>query len=998
MTLAPRHEIRAPQAATENLTWVGTGYGQTSQWCVDDAILYQYYANVVTFASIRAIAQDIASLDFRAGSDPDEPENFDKSAPLAQLLGPEPGSPNPEMSAAELWHYTVASWYLGGFYAWELELVRGKKDVAAIWPLVSKCVKPIPSQTPGRYFDGIEYTVRNTKVTYNNDNSVYDWNKSQDDIRQAETPLIPAQLAISVMAMQDTYDYAFLRNDARPAAVIVHEGFSVRAERDAWRERFMMDHQGPENAGKIHWVETSEGGATPKDAFDVKQLGLSQADAEFIARYNQKLRDVVMAFGVPMSRLGDSSERTFSNADKEYEIYRKNVLAPLAKRLASGINRKLAPKIGKEVGWFDLTPFEVMEANNRIVTIGIPELLKHKVIKFNEGRMAIGLKPVDGGDRFITDEELALFQQGAAALIAQAAPIQRTEKNPEELEVGKEIEPPPTPEPVQPASNAGGTAAADAPPQDGAGPVPKEQRSRGPLLEQRSIKAYKKFDKRVRGHEATFESKLQEVFDKQLKITLSRLEGKRGRKYLAETRASVADTSQVFDHEFWQQETAQALLTQYGDIYVDAVGDLIAQLDIAFDVSDPHAQDFINARANQLAWNVTDTTYKDIQAQLAEGAANGESIPTISDRIKNLFAQTYKNRAKTVARTEVISAYNGSAHDKITNTPDDGIVMMEWLATPGTRTRHTHREANGQRVPPNSMFTVGGHAMAYPGDPSGPAREVVNCRCTLLLLTPEELGQTRSKSEQRSNPVGYNQYKHMTGGGEVPSHVAAREAFAATPEGHVKDKPGDLGSPEADTIYGTIIGDSSPEMRALESAANARRADWASNGTDEQKLAAEVAGKWTHTSNDRRKEILSNDKEMIKRVGEVTTRNDVDLYRGVALGGSSKKKKTVSAAIHALKPGDTLPDFSLASFSESAAHARTFTRGSERDQEVMFKIKPGGARALSLSEVSRSPAEQEWVTSGKFKVTGFSEHVMNATTRGGVVKQYATKIIEIEQI
>jgi hypothetical protein len=35
-------------------------------------------------------------------------------------------------------------------------------------------------------------------------------------------------------------------------------------------------------------------------------------------------------------------------------------------------------------------------------------------------------------------------------------------------------------------------------------------------------------------------------------------------------------------------------------------------------------------------------------------------------------------------------------------------------------------------------FSVGGASMAYPGDPSGPPKEVVNCRCTIAHLTPQE--------------------------------------------------------------------------------------------------------------------------------------------------------------------------------------------------------------------------------------------------------------------
>ena len=86
-----------------------------------------------------------------------------------------------------------------------------------------------------------------------------------------------------------------------------------------------------------------------------------------------------------------------------------------------------------------------------------------------------------------------------------------------------------------------------------------------------------------------------------------------------------------------------------------------ARFGISFDVAAKWVADFIEARANKLAGQVTQTTYEAIQAALNEGVAVGESIDDLAGRIRTLFAQTYASRAETVARTEVISAYNGAA-------------------------------------------------------------------------------------------------------------------------------------------------------------------------------------------------------------------------------------------------------------------------------------------------------------------------------------------------
>lgn len=790
-------EARAPAAATVMTRWLNMALAQAPDWSVEQAIHYMYLANVYVYAAVRAIAQDVASLDFRAGVDPDEPENYRKDARLAQLLGPEPGSPNEEMSSTEFWQFTTAQYLLGGAFCWEIETEARSTTPFQLWPLMTQFVKPIPSKDPSRYFSGVEYAVRGKSIKFNNDRVIYHWRKGQKDVRQPESFLEPALYAVNVMIMQDRYDYSFLKNDARPAAVIVHEAFATRLERDQWRQNFVDTHAGPENAGRIHWVEASEDGAPPKDAFAIQTLGLSQQDAEFIARYDQKIRDVVVATGVPMSRLGDSSERTYANADKEYEIYRKNTLIPIAKELASVVNRKLAPRLdsGRYVGWFDTRPFEQLEASQKIMGGGIPELLKHRVVKINEARGAIGLKPVDGGDRFLTDEELALLQNGAAAQLGQT--IKVTEKDPENLKVSSEELEPDEPEEVKTEpgleDSAQDEAEDSAESEDGApasGAGGRGQRARRSEREQRQVAHYKKFDKKVKTLELKFEARFNALLERQLKITLDRLEGKRGRKLLAEL-VSPAETraagTGIFDPAFWETATQAEFVELYSEVFGVAAEAVYEQLGLAlsFDVDAPYAKDFIQARAKQLAGNVTQTTYDAIKDQLLQGAAEGEDIPTLAKRIRGLFQQTYAKRAETVARTEVISAYNGSTFQQAIELGSDVVAAQEWISTPGSRTRPSHRAAGGQAQLIGQPFSVGMVALMYPGDPSGPGKEVINCRCALGLLTPEEARERGLETrEARANPTGYNQYKKAPGG----ELAAAQDSWRENP-------------PDADVMY-----------------------------------------------------------------------------------------------------------------------------------------------------------------------------------------------------
>ena len=69
----------------------------------------------------------------------------------------------------------------------------------------------------------------------------------------------------------------------------------------------------------------------------------------------------------------------------------------------------------------------------------------------------------------------------------------------------------------------------------------------------------------------------------------------------------------------------------------------------------------------------------------------------------------------------------------------DVVAGAEWIAARDSRTRDSHGLADGQVVPIGQSFSVGGVFLAYPGDPAGPAKETIRCRCAVAYLTPEEM-------------------------------------------------------------------------------------------------------------------------------------------------------------------------------------------------------------------------------------------------------------------
>lgn len=132
----------------------------------------------------------------------------------------------------------------------------------------------------------------------------------------------------------------------------------------------------------------------------------------------------------------------------------------------------------------------------------------------------------------------------------------------------------------------------------------------------------------------------------------------------------------------------------------------------------------------------SDVLWEQARAQLLTGFELGESIEELRDRLMQVPGLSAA-RATTVARTEVVSASNAGSTSLVLEMGFKG--TKTWLATEDERTRPTHVMAEGQTVDLRASFDVGGAPLLFPGDPSGPPEEIINCRCTTTYDLEDEM-------------------------------------------------------------------------------------------------------------------------------------------------------------------------------------------------------------------------------------------------------------------
>lgn len=145
---------------------------------------------------------------------------------------------------------------------------------------------------------------------------------------------------------------------------------------------------------------------------------------------------------------------------------------------------------------------------------------------------------------------------------------------------------------------------------------------------------------------------------------------------------------------------------------------------------------------------ITDTTIEVLRGIIATGLTPGEDgFRRTTDQIAAELADTYdswmfkpgftdlpgtiESRAYRIARTELGMAMN-TGHDLGARQAADefGLEMEKgWASARDDRVRDSHAALHGEFVPMDEAFSNG---LMYPGDPDGPAEEVINCRCVLV--------------------------------------------------------------------------------------------------------------------------------------------------------------------------------------------------------------------------------------------------------------------------
>lgn len=152
-----------------------------------------------------------------------------------------------------------------------------------------------------------------------------------------------------------------------------------------------------------------------------------------------------------------------------------------------------------------------------------------------------------------------------------------------------------------------------------------------------------------------------------------------------------------------------------------------------------------------------DLLKRKITAQISRGVATGMSYSQMAQQLAG-YTKTGYNNAVRITRTEGHRIQQKSTMDACYAARERGAdVVKQWDATMDANTRESHQMVDGEVRALDEKFSNG---LMYPGDPSGSAAEVINCRCVLLQRAKWALDQKElDRLKERASFYGLDKTK-----------------------------------------------------------------------------------------------------------------------------------------------------------------------------------------------------------------------------------------------
>lgn len=619
-----------------------------------------------------------------------------------------------------IFRYRLSSQLLMSSRGAFVERVRGRDGgVIALHLLPPQHTRPIPD--PRKFVSGYEVDMRNgTKMTLKPEDVIWIRRPHPLDPYLSITPMEAAGVAIEIENLAKLYNRNYLLNDGRPGGLIVVRGEIDDDDKDELKNRFRGNLS---RTGAVTVLSADDG-------VDFVDTSASPRDAAYTQMRQITKEEILSAFGVPESAIGNAAGRTFSNAGEELRVFWMETMLPHLDMIARAFDEL------DERHYIDFDTSSVP-----ILIIAKQERQRYLMDEFQQGLISVN-EYRDGTGKKKVESELAdsLLQNPNQTPIANTEkPFKPEEQQPVDMAAGTPAPAGPpglpvtSPEaPPLPGEAPAATEVAPLSPETGTAPVPEGALSaqQGPM-EYKSEELFDEWDTKAEQDSDRWTEILdrafERYFERQQRVVLEKASGAKSRKALI---SGSLDADQIFDTDVWTKQLTDDIRPMLKAIATDAVALSAQRRGMPPDVEEADVEKIIDEQMQRVQ-KANNTTKEEIIAALLIAMSLGDDedrLSMLKAALVAIFANLLGKRKRVIAEQEAQSAYNAG-------TFLGGIRMggatKTWITRRDSRVRGEHVLLHGKTVDIKDGFSVEDTTLRFPGDPLAPPNLTINCRCRL---------------------------------------------------------------------------------------------------------------------------------------------------------------------------------------------------------------------------------------------------------------------------
>ena len=352
--------------------WSPAGYGE-------------YYArSSPVHAAVRVLAEAVSRPKLEVWQRSSLAADFEPAGsqhPMQRILD----RPNRFWSSGELWRAVESRLALWG----SSFIAIGRDERGApteLWPLPSHQVRAL-FDDDDRLVRGFVHETIDGSTAYLPEDIV--WFRRFNPMKPLAgmSSVAPARAAIDMGSEALRFNRRFFLNSASPSDLVmtmdsVPTSEQIEAFYDAWSVRLR-------DAGTLHRPLVLSPG------MDVKRLGMTHRDMEFMAALEWSVEEVKRSFGVPKVFLSEFEDATLANVRTMEQFLWRNTIIPELRMLEDGLNLHLASQFAEFPGElqarFDLSSIEAVQETATARAERLVSLVSAGIMDVNEARGELGL-------------------------------------------------------------------------------------------------------------------------------------------------------------------------------------------------------------------------------------------------------------------------------------------------------------------------------------------------------------------------------------------------------------------------------------------------------------------------------------------------------------------------------------------------------------------------------------------------------------------------------